>query len=274
MRRPVAELEPGLRCAVADNPGPLTLDGSRNYLVGREAAVLLDPGPADEGQRRRVEELVGDRRVALVALTHAHPDHAAGAARVAGWLGARLAASGRTLERLGADGRELVDGDALDVGDGDELRALSTPGHSADHLAFAWPSRRAVFTGDLVLGRGSAMVGHPDGHMGDYLASLARLVSLAPRRLYPGHGEPVEDAVERLEGYRRHRLDREAQIARAVRDGARDVARIRERVYGELEPGLARAAEASIRAHLEHLEEEGEELPPIGGREGRGPVHV
>lgn len=270
----VAEPEPGLRSAVAANPGPLTLDGTRNYLVGRRRAVLLDPGPADEAQGHRVRQLLGGRDVAWVALTHAHPDHAGGAARLAGELGTGLAASPSTLERLGADGRPLADGDALEVDGAEALLAVPTPGHAADHLAYVWASRRAVFTGDLVLGRGSAMVGHPDGHMGDYLASLGRLLSLRPRRLYPGHGEPVDDAVERLESYRRHRLEREAQIVRAVGGGARDVATIRQRVYGELDQGLARAAEASIRAHLGHLEEEGRDLPDIAGREGGGLGHV
>lgn len=274
MTGPILELEPGLRCAVADNPGPLTLDGSRNYLVGRRRAVLLDPGPADDVQGARIEALVGDAEVAAVALTHAHPDHAGGAARLARRLGARLVASAETLERMAVDGRTLADGDALDLDADGELRAVATPGHTSDHLAFAWPSRGAVFTGDLVLGRGSAMVGHPDGDMGDYLASLGRLLALRPRRLYPGHGEPVDDAVGRLEDYRSHRLEREAQIVGALEGGARDVAGIRERVYGELEPGLARAAEASIRAHLEHLEEGGRELPEISGRAGGDVGHV
>lgn len=264
-------LEPaeGLRCAVADNPGPMTLDGSRSYLVGRDEGVLLDPGPAGDGQRERLARLLeGGPSVSTVALTHAHPDHAGGAAAVARGLGAGLAASAGTMERLGIEGRVLEDGDvlALDGGDG-SLTALATPGHSSDHLCFLWLPGRAVFTGDLVLGSGTAVVGHPDGHMGSYLSSLERLRDLEPTRLYPGHGAPVDGAVERLRAYADHRREREEQVLRAVEEGAGSVAGIRRRVYGELLEDLARAAEASIRAHLVHLEERGVELPELGGRE-------
>lgn len=265
-------LEPveGLRCAVAANPGPMTLDGTRNYLVGESEAVLLDPGPEDEGQEERIRALVDGRRVTAVCLTHAHPDHAGGASRLARALDAPLAASRSTLERIDAPGRALEDGDAV-TGGGVELRALETPGHSADHLCYLWSGRRAVFTGDLVLGEGTAMVGDPDGHMGSYLESLERLIGLRPGLLLPGHGGPVEDAVERLREYRAHRLEREEQVRAAVEEGAASVAEIRRRVYGDLPGGLAWAAEASIRAHLRHLEEQGHDLPELEGREGEGP---
>lgn len=264
-------LEPaeGLRCAVADNAGPMTLDGSRCYLVGRREGVLLDPGPAGDDQRPRLGRLLeGGPPVSAVALTHAHPDHAGGAAAVAGELGVPLAGSPATLERLGADGRALEDGEELPLDGGEaSLTAVATPGHSADHLAFLWHPAGAVFTGDLVLGSGTAMVGHPDGHMGSYLSSLERLAELRPRRLYPGHGEPVDAAVERLREYAAHRRERERQVRRAVEEGARSVAAIRRRVYGELPDGLGWAAEASIRAHLVHLGERGVELPEVAGRE-------
>lgn len=279
---------PGVRCAVADNPGPMTLDGTRSYLIGEEAAVLLDPGPAGESQEGRIRGLVDGRNVMAVALTHAHPDHAGGARRVARRLGAPIAASAATLERIGlaapgegggpgADGGSagarpgviaLSDGDEIELdGGASRLRALETPGHASDHLCFLWLPRAAVFTGDLVLGTGTAMVGDPDGHMGSYLASLERLLELRPVRLFPGHGEPVEDAARRLEDYLGHRRGREEQIRAALEEGADSVAAIRRRVYGELPEGLDWAAEASIRAHLVHLEEGGHELPPLAGRE-------
>lgn len=262
---------PGVRCAVADNPGPMTLDGTRTYLVGREQAILLDPGP-EEGLEGRLAELAGGRTVTLVALTHAHPDHAAGAAGASRRTGATIAASRATLERAGLDGRPLRDGEGLPVdGGATELVALAAPGHAEDHLCFWWPSERALFTGDLVLGSGSAMVGHPDGHMGRYLASLERLRELEPERLYPGHGDPVDEADDRLARYLRHRREREGQVRRAVEAGAASVAEIRRRVYGDLPDGLARAAEASVRAHLEHLEERGFDLPALEDGADGGP---
>ena len=267
----ILELGSGLRCAVADNAGPMTLDGTRTYLVGEREAVLLDPGPA-EGLEARLDGLAAGREVTAVVLTHAHPDHAAGASGAARRTGATLAASPATLERTGLDGRPLDDGDVLAVDGGPSgLTALATPGHADDHLCFWWPAERAVFTGDLVLGSGSAMVGHPDGHMGRYLDSLERLRGLAPDRLYPGHGDPVQTADDRLVGYLRHRREREAQVRRAVEEGAASVAEVRRRVYGELPRGLDRAAEASIRAHLEHLGERGIDLPELEDGADGGP---
>jgi glyoxylase-like metal-dependent hydrolase (beta-lactamase superfamily II) len=252
----------------------MTLDGTRSYLIGRERAVLLDPGPADEELRERVEALADGAHVDLVCLTHAHPDHAGGAVRAAGWLEATLAASAGTLRALGAEGRALVDGEKLPLDHGGSLlRVLTTPGHSSDHLAYLHVPAGDLFTGDLVLGSGTAMVGDPDGHMGSYLASLERLAELHPARILPGHGDPVTDPVERLGEYHRHRLEREKQIESAVREGATSVSDIRERVYGELPAGLDWAAEASIRAHLKHLEECGERLPSLEGRDAAMPGH-
>ena len=263
----VHEPEAGLRCLVAGNAGPMTLDGTRVYQVGVGPSVLLDPGPAPSAHRERLGTWLEEGPpVSAVCLTHAHPDHAGAAAAIAGELGVPLAASPGTLERLGASGREVGEGDELELGDG-SLLAVETPGHAPDHLAWLWLPSRAVFTGDLVLGSGSALVGHPEGHVASYLASLRRLMAVVPSRLYPGHGEPVDDAMERLREYADHRREREEQVRRAVSEGARSVSEIRRRVYGELPEGLGRAAEASIRAHLQHLEEEGVRLPSLRGRE-------
>lgn len=265
---PGGEGRAGLRWLVADNPGPLTLDGTRVYQVGEEESVLLDPGPADPDHTGRLLEwLEAGPPVGAVCLTHAHPDHAGCAGGVARELGVEVAASDGTLERLGLEGRALGEGDELELGGAGSLVAVETPGHSSDHVAYLWLPERAVFTGDLVLGSGSAMVAHPDGDMGRYLASLRRLRALVPAGLYPGHGDPVDDAMGRLSEYLDHRREREEQIRKAVREGAGSVGEIRRRVYAELPDGLAPAAEASIRAHLEHLEAEGERLPPLRGRE-------
>lgn len=259
---------PGVRSIRADNPGAMTLDGTRIYLVGERGAALVDPGPDREGAGERWRRLAAGAEVETVALTHGHPDHAGGALRAADLFGARLAASGDTLRSLSATGRPLRDGTELAVDGGQsQLRALETPGHSADHLCFLRPSDRVLFTGDLVLGEGSSLVGHPEGSVSDCLASLDRLLDLEPSLLLPGHGPDVREAVARLAEYRDHRRDRTRQVRRALEDGARSVEEIRRRVYGEEVPaGLGWAAEATLRAHLVHLEELGEELPEISGR--------
>lgn len=250
---------------IADNPGPLTLDGTRSYRIGARKALLVDPGPDLPDQLERLHELVGDATVRQVCLTHAHTDHAALAARARDAFGARLAASGETLDRLGLDGDALQDGDRLEVDDGSAyVRVVETPGHSADSVSFYLRPEGWLFTGDTVLGAGSSLVTHPDGRMGSYLASLAKLIALRPARVLPGHGEPISEPAVVLEEYRRHRLEREAQILAALDAGARTVEAIRLRVYDQLPAGLEGAAEASIRAHLTHLAERGRVDEEIG----------
>lgn len=258
------DLGDGLRLLVAQNPGPLTLGGTCTYFVGKKRVAVLDPGPDHEGRAERLAGIAAalELEVEAVCLTHAHADHAGCAAEASARLRAPLVAGSETLRRLGAPGRPVEDGDELSLdGGASRLRALATPGHSGDHHAWLWLPERVLFTGDLVLGTGSSLVAHPDGSVGAYLASLARLASLQPRRILPGHGPPVEDPAARLEAYRGHRLEREEEVLKAIRAGDDDPDAIRDRVYGELPETLARAARLSILAHLRHLKETGHSLP-------------
>lgn len=260
------DLAPDLTVVRADNPGPMTLDGTRSYLLGRDRLVIVDPGPDRPGQLDALAGVVNARDVACILLTHAHADHSGAASAAARRFGAEVGASAETLSRLGPlgpgiVGRELEDGDTLEPEDGLSLTAIHTPGHSADHLCYLVEPGRRLLTGDLVLGEGSSAILHPDGRVADSLASLARLIALRPRFLLPGHGPPVEAATRRLEEYRRHRLERERQVRAAVEAGARTVPEVREAVYGALPPGLVWAADASVAAHLAALSERGETVP-------------
>ncbi len=250
----------------APNPGPLTLDGTRTWLVGTERLVLIDPGPALPEHLARVQAAVDGRPVDAILLTHAHSDHAGGAPAAVAAFGAPVMAASDTLGRTGLAGRVLRDGDTVAVGDSGtvSLQVIETPGHAADHISFLLLPDRWLFTGDLVLGEGSSAVLHPDGRMSEYLASIRKLEALRPARLLPGHGPPVEEAAARLGEYRRHRLDRERQIQLAIESGSGTVAEIREAVYGPLDPGLQAAAEASVSAHLVHLQERGVDTPEPG----------
>ncbi|HKC18408.1 MAG TPA: MBL fold metallo-hydrolase, partial [Candidatus Dormibacteraeota bacterium] len=137
------------------------------------------------------------------------------------------------------------------------ITALHTPGHSADHLCFLLADDRVVFTGDLILGQGSSMVTYPEGDVAAYLRSLERLQALQPRLLFPGHWDPITDAAGKIDEYRRHRLEREAQILAELRRGKGTASELTRRVYGELGDKLMVAAEMTLRAHLKKLIDDG-----------------
>lgn len=247
---------------LAPNPSAMTLDGTNTWIVsepGSDLAVVIDPGPLDEGHLRAVVDTAekAGKRVALTLLTHGHPDHAEGAGRFAEITGTRVRALDPAL-RLGDEG--LAAGDVITVG-GLELRVVPTPGHTADSLSFHLPADRAVLTGDTVLGRGTTVVAHPDGRLGDYLDSLRRLRSLTVddgvHTVLPGHGPVLDDAQGAVEYYLAHRAHRLAQVETAVEDGYRTPSEVVAHVYADVDRSLWPAAELSVRAQLEYLEEHG-----------------
>ena len=259
----------------AGNPGPMTLDGTRSYVLGNRRVAIVDPGPDDPAGLEALDAVVAGREVVALLLTHAHADHAGNAPRAARHFGREVSASRETLDRLGMKGRALADESTVDIEPGRTIHVLHTPGHSADHVCYLSDPGRRLFTGDLVLGQGSSAILHPDGRLSDCLASLARLIALRPVMLLPGHGEPVGppavEAEKKLSDYRRHRIERERQIVAALEDGAATVPEIRASVYGELPSGLAWAADASVAAHLAALADRGVSVPPhdeYGATEG------
>ncbi|AUH42154.1 MBL fold metallo-hydrolase [Streptomyces sp. CMB-StM0423] len=249
-------------CVLAPNASPMTLDGTNTWIVAEPdsaRAVVIDPGPLDEDHLAAVVD-TADRaglRVALTLLTHGHADHAAGAARFAELTGTRVRALDPAL-RLGDEG--LAAGNVISVG-GLELRVVPTPGHTADSLCFHLPADDAVLTGDTILGRGTTMVAHPDGRLGDYLDSLRRLQSLTVddgvSTVLPGHGPVLEDAQGAVEYYLAHRATRLAQVETAVENGHRTAADVVAHVYADVDRTLWPAAELSVRAQLEYLKEHG-----------------
>lgn len=249
-------------CVLAPNPSPMTLDGTNTWLVSEpdsDLAVVIDPGPLDDAHLKEVvatAERAG-KRVALTLLTHGHPDHAEGAARFAELTRTRVRALDPAL-RLGDEG--LGAGDVITTG-GLELRVVPTPGHTADSLSFHLPADAAVLTGDTVLGRGTTVVAHPDGRLGDYLDSLRRLRSLTVddgvSTVLPGHGPVLNDARGAVEYYLAHRANRLAQVETAVESGYRTPAEVVAHVYADVDRSLWPAAELSVRAQLDYLGEHG-----------------
>lgn len=223
----------------------MTLSGTRTFIVGRERAAVIDPGPDDATHLDAVADLIGDGVCVGVLLTHEHPDHAEGADRLARRLGTPV----RSLAR-----GSLSEGDAIETDDG-ALHVLHTPGHTPDHAAFHWADEAAIFCGDLMMGGlDTSLVAPPEGDLGDYLVSLRRLRDLAPRVLHPAHGPSFDDPAAAIAGYIAHREAREEAVLEALRAGARGEDAILDRVYGDtLDPALRGVARGALRAYLEHL---------------------
>ena len=245
-------------CVLAPNPGPMTLDGTNTWVLlepGGTEAVVIDPGPLDEGHLQRVCRVVADAgaRVTETILTHKHDDHAEAAPRFAELTGSRIRAVGRGHDDL-ADGSVITAGSL-------EIRVVATPGHTSDSVSFALAADHALLTGDTVLGRGTTVVAHPDGELTAYLASLERIADLTGdgqvTRILPGHGPVVPDAGAMVAFYRTHRRERLEQVRQALTDGAAHeadpVEGVLTRVYADVPREVWPAARMSIRAQLDYL---------------------
>lgn len=257
---PPTVLGPGLAVLRADNPSEMTLDGTNTYLVfdprlpGLDpgtAVIVIDPGPELEEHLQALAAF----DVRLVLATHRHADHTAGIERLHELTGAPVRARLTQFCRL-AD--PLADGEVLDAA-GTRLQVVFTPGHTSDSVCLVrGDDAPALFTGDTVLGRGTTILEHPDGTLGDYMASLARLAALPDLPLRPGHGPQHAGSHRLLEDYRLHREQRLDQVRAALRTlgkaGAHaQPAELLEHVYPDLDLRLRGAATRSLEAQLHYL---------------------
>jgi glyoxylase-like metal-dependent hydrolase (beta-lactamase superfamily II) len=233
----------GIRAA---NPGPFTLTGTNSWLVGRDPAWLIDPGPP---LPEHLEELGAeiDRRgwLAGIVLTHDHADHSE----------AVPAIRGRFPEAPLAAARGVVDALLSDGGRFGPFEVVATPGHAPDHLTFV--TDRVAFTGDAVLGEGSVFINPDPGALAGYLAALSRLRRLDLEVLCPGHGPVVTDAAAKLDEYISHRLERERRLLAALERGKRTVDELLDDAWSDAPTVLRPAAAVTLAAHLDKLEEEG-----------------
>lgn len=241
--------KPEPRVVRAGNRGAFTLDGTRTFLVGRRQVAVIDPGPDLDSHVRALSSALSGASEIRILLTHHHGDHAGAARALAETLSALVYGPPST------GSLPLTAGQRISTDEGD-LAVVDTPGHTRDHLAFHWFDAEALFAGDLLLGRGSTTwLGEYPGCVADYLASLDRVERLAPRVVYPSHGNPVRRVPAVIGAYRKHRLDRLHQLARALEEhpGASPET-LMEVVYGRTLPErLSKAAGASIRVMLHHL---------------------
>ena len=249
---------PYLRVLRAANPGPMTLDGTNTWLVGDPGlgpVLVVDPGPLlDDHLDKIVAAAPGG--IETVLLTHRHLDHSESAAALAERVGCGVRAADPEL-RIGSAG--LDDGDRLEIS-GAYLTVLATPGHTSDSVSLLLAGDDGsvrLLSGDTVLGRGTTVITHPDGDLGAYLDSLARLQRVVAdyqvAEILPGHGPVVTDPVGWLAYYSEHRLERLDQVRAALAAGAGTPAEVVAQVYAEVDRSLWPAAEQSVRAQLDYL---------------------
>jgi glyoxylase-like metal-dependent hydrolase (beta-lactamase superfamily II) len=260
-------LSPLVSRLLAPNPGPFTFKGTGVYIlgVGKEVAVI-DPGPAIPSHIDALKRVLDGRQVRHILVTHTHRDHSPAAAALKGWSGAAiyglpLQASARSPEETIVDEAHdhdfapdilVQDGMRIAVG-GFDLECVATPGHTANHICYALPQERALFSGDHVMGWSTSVIAPPDGDMGDYLASLEKLKARDDAILYPTHGSPIADPKQWLTQLIAHRHMRERQIVDALGACALAVPQLVEQLYRGIQPALRAAAGQQILAHLEHL---------------------
>jgi len=265
----VEEVAPGVRRLLCDNPSPFTFKGTVSYIVGRGEVAIIDPGPDDPRHIAALLDAVRNESVTHVFVTHTHVDHSPGAARVKEATGAITLAEGphraaRPLhigeaKRLEASAdsdfrpdHALADGEVV-AGKDFAIEAVATPGHTANHMAFALRGTDLLFSGDHVMAWNTSIIAPPDGAMSDYMNSLDKLLRRSERVFLPGHGGMVREAPSFVRQYIAHRHAREAAILARLRDGEADIPELVRAIYVGLDPRLVGAAGLSVLAHLEGL---------------------
>ena len=268
------QVSPLIQRVIAENPGPFTFTGTGTYIVGCDApgaaVAVIDPGPPDDRHLDALIQAVAGRRVSHILVTHTHRDHSPLARPFARAVGDPPILAARPPERtIHASGdSEEGDDDAFTpdielsdrrtiTGDGWTLEVLATPGHASNHLAFALIEENALFCGDHVMGWSTTVVAPPDGNMGDYLASLDRVIARGFSTLWPTHGAPITDPSPFLAAYRAHRRERERQILDRLVAGDRTIAAMVPVLYSAVDRRLWPAASLSVLAHLIKLVDDG-----------------
>ena len=269
MDAPYAKLqlvEPGIGRLLAHNPSAFTYYGTQTYLIGTSELAVIDPGPDLPEHLDALEQAIARRPVVAIMCTHTHRDHSPAARPLAERIGAPIVGcAALALETVGpradaafdgdyAPDRVLQDDEAIEV-DGKPVTAITTPGHTSNHLCFAYGS--ALFTGDHVMGWSTTVVVPPDGDMAAYMGSLDKLRQRDDRVYYPAHGEPVSNPQQYVRHLVGHRLQREKQILKLVSEKPREIPDIVGNAYPGLDPRLVPAAGGSVLAHLVDLQRRG-----------------
>jgi len=257
---------PVVRRLLAPNPSPFTFTGTWTHIVGRGEVAVIDPGPDIAEHVDVLLEATRGERITAIVCTHTHRDHSPAARALREATGAPVVGCAPlALAGEGADeafdhdyraDRVLEEGERLQ-GPGWTLEAVATPGHTSNHLCFAFPEGQALFSGDHVMGWSTSIVSPPDGDMGAYVASLEKLLGRSETIYYPAHGAPVDNPEKLVRGLILHRKQREAGILAQLQAGEHVIPVMVANLYKAVDPRLHPAAERSVLAHLLDLESRG-----------------
>lgn len=265
------DVEPLVRRVLAPNPSPYTFTGTQTYVVGEAQGpdcAVIDPGPCEPDHIAAIIAAVAGRRILAIMCTHTHRDHSPAAAPLAAQTGAPIVGcaplmlqvagprSDEAFDPTYAPDRVLADGEGM-RGTGWTLTAVATPGHTSNHLCYALEESGALFTGDHVMGWSTSVVIPPDGDMGDYMASLDKLMAREDVRYHSAHGAAIEKPKQLVRGMIGHRRQRENQILRLLGETAQTIESLVADMYKGLDPRLVGAAEMSVKAHLLDLQKRG-----------------
>ena len=268
----LAPRTPLVRRLLANNPSAFTYTGTGTFVVGQGTVAVIDPGPADPAHIAALIDSLRGETVSHIVITHTHMDHSPAAPALKAATGAEIVGCAPLV--LSDDGpradagfdasyapdRVLVEGDSVSGGGGAgawTLTALATPGHTSNHLCFALPQEKALFTGDHVMGWSTTVVAPPDGDMAAYMASLRKLLDRDDAIYHPTHGDPVTDPQRFVRGLITHRRQRETQILKLLGDGPSTIAAMVAQMYAMVDKRLHPAAGRSVLAHLIDLQARG-----------------
>lgn len=263
------EIAPSIRRVTVNNPGPFTFHGTNTYIVGEGTLAVIDPGPEDPMHLESILRAIDGRPVSHIFVSHTHRDHSPLAKELRQLTGAVVCAEGkhRPARPLSIGEVNPLDASAdtdfvsdltladdnVTQGDGWALRTVLTPGHTANHAAFALEGTGVLFSADHVMAWATTIVAPPDGAMADYMASLDRLIARDDRILLPGHGGPVSKPRSFMRGLKTHRKMRERAIIERLAGGDRTIPEMVRAIYRDTDPRLHGAAGLSVLAHLEDL---------------------
>jgi glyoxylase-like metal-dependent hydrolase (beta-lactamase superfamily II) len=280
----VEQVAPMIRRVIAENPSKFTYRGTGTYVVGVGDVAVVDPGPQLDSHRDALAAALAGERVRAICVTHCHSDHSPLAAWLREETGAPTYAFGphpppdpsdpavaEELEEEIAEGvkveesidlaftpdRRVADGEVAATGPGWTIRGVHTPGHTSNHLCFAFEEEGVLFPGDHVMGWSTTVVSPPDGDMAAYIDSLRKVAGRHDRTYWPTHGPAIPSPQQYVRALVAHRLDRERQVLDAVRSGLVEIPSVVAALYADVAPELHKPAGRSVLSHLVKLVDDG-----------------